>query len=310
MLADYCFVLLLCLLLSGIEKFPTITMISTLRHITTYRALEQAGAHLLNSDVINQDAGFANWINQDSQIDYHCDKAHTLSLYLHGGNRTTRTDCNVGYGHKGAICLLPENSDSSWSVNGGINLFHFYFSDKAIRRFVAKTHDIEPSLVQIPELVFYNDANLKKTMHQLIQAVSDESHLKKETSIVKLFNVLLSNCLTLNKKRYSSGGLSPSINRKLKEYMQDNLNQNISLKSLSSQVGLSEFHLQRMFKQTNGISPHDYLIEIRIDKIKSLLGSLPLSQLSVECGFSHQSHMQRTFKQRVGITPLQYLKSI
>ncbi len=283
-------------------------MFSALHNITTYQALEQAGAQLLYGHVFNQEIGFANWINKDSYIDYHCNKAHTLSLYLEGGYRTTRTDCSVGYGHKDAICLLPEDSDSSWFVSGDINLFHFYFSDKAIRRFVAKTYDIEPLTFNVPELTFCDDLNLKSSIHQLINTVNHESHLKKETAINKLFDALLS--LTLKRKRNYKGGLSPAINRQLKDYMYSHFSQTITLESLSSLAELSEFHLQRMFKQSNGISPHDYLMELRIEKVKSLLTKMPLSQISQECGFSHQSHMHRVFKQRVGITPLQYLNEL
>ena len=285
-------------------------MFSTLGQITTYNSLQQAGARLLYADVFNQDTGIANWINQDSQINYQCNKAHTLSLYIEGGYQTTRTDCNLGYGFKGAICLLPENSNSSWFVDGDINLFHFYFTDKVIRRFVAKTYDIEPLMIQMPELTFRSNSYLEKMIYMLFKSATDESHLKKEAAITNLFDTLLSSCLTIKNNYRPKGGLSPVMNRKIKDFIESHLNQNITLNKLSSVTGLSEFHLQRMFKQTNGITPHDYLMELRIEKAKSLFGKLSLSQISVECGFSHQSHMNRIFKQKTGITPLQYYSEL
>lgn len=76
---------------------------------------------------------------------------------------------------------------------------------------------------------------------------------------------------------------------------------------LSNQVHLSKYHLIRKFKDEYGLSPYQYYMNVRIEKIRQgLLLGQALSDLSYQLGFSDQSHMCNVFKRYMGITPTQY----
>jgi AraC family transcriptional regulator len=62
------------------------------------------------------------------------------------------------------------------------------------------------------------------------------------------------------------------------------------------------------FKQVMGISPHQYVIQQRIEKAKQYLRShkLSITEIALECGFANQSHLTKIFKEQTGITPKAY----
>lgn len=94
------------------------------------------------------------------------------------------------------------------------------------------------------------------------------------------------------------------------EYLLDNLSEKVSLHELSRIVGLSSFHLVRVFRQETGFPPHTFLINARIEKAKELLaGGWSIAQTAYETGFADQSHFTRYFKRTVGITPKTYVDS-
>ncbi|SMC97990.1 transcriptional regulator, AraC family [Desulfocicer vacuolatum DSM 3385] len=90
-------------------------------------------------------------------------------------------------------------------------------------------------------------------------------------------------------------------------YYHDNLDRDIRLKDLASQVGCTEFHLIRLFKDHKGLSPHAFLVQLRLEHARMLLEQgLDISMVALDSGFSDQSHLTRRFKSRYGITPHKY----
>jgi AraC-like DNA-binding protein len=104
------------------------------------------------------------------------------------------------------------------------------------------------------------------------------------------------------------GGLPPGALRRVKEYIDSNLGTNIDLAMLANIAGFSMFHFARAFKQSEGASPHRYLLDRRIDRAENLLvkTDLPISEIAITSGFSDQSHLARHFRQRVGVSPSTY----
>ena len=96
--------------------------------------------------------------------------------------------------------------------------------------------------------------------------------------------------------------------KKVKEYLNKNYEQEISLEMLSELTDISPFYLLRLFKKEVGSTPHIYLTQRRINKAKQFLTSGDsLSDVAYKTGFVDQSHFTNRFKNIVGITPGQYL---
>jgi transcriptional regulator GlxA family with amidase domain len=115
--------------------------------------------------------------------------------------------------------------------------------------------------------------------------------------------------LALSKSRPRiRGGLPPQALRRVREYVETHLDESISVDALARVAGLSMYHFARAFKQSEGLTPHDYLVRCRVRHAQNLLAStdLPLSEIALAAGFSDQSHCARRFRERVGISPSSY----
>lgn len=104
------------------------------------------------------------------------------------------------------------------------------------------------------------------------------------------------------------GGLSGHRLRHLLAFAADNCGRDLSLADLAREAGMSAFHFAREFKRATGMTPHQHLIKLRVERAKSLLAgsALPLSEVGLRAGFSHQSHFTRLFRRLTGTTPQLY----
>lgn len=94
---------------------------------------------------------------------------------------------------------------------------------------------------------------------------------------------------------------------KAMEYLQAHLGEKIPLRELARHSLLSPFHFQRLFKKTVGLTPKEFLLWLRVEKIKQLMtGSISLAKIAEETGFTDQSHLIRTFKKLTGTTPREF----
>lgn len=100
------------------------------------------------------------------------------------------------------------------------------------------------------------------------------------------------------------------INRSI-EYMRQNLSEKLSLQVLASFARMSVSHFTRVFRQETGLSPIDYLIDMRLEVACRLLlgGDLSLKQIAMDCGFSSPSHFSSSFQKKHKISPSGYLNA-
>ena len=96
------------------------------------------------------------------------------------------------------------------------------------------------------------------------------------------------------------------------DYINEYLSHDIKLMDLSALLDMSQFHFGRRFKQSMGVSPHQYLIGRRVERAKQLLKSsdLAIADIALQCGFNSQSHLGKSFRELTGVTPSRYRKSL
>jgi len=90
------------------------------------------------------------------------------------------------------------------------------------------------------------------------------------------------------------------------------LDDQLSLQSLAQESGYSRVHFVRMFRAATGRSPHNYLLNLRIERARELLSNpgLSLTDIALACGFSSHSHFTRVFRQFLGVTPSEYRRCL
>jgi AraC family transcriptional regulator len=103
-------------------------------------------------------------------------------------------------------------------------------------------------------------------------------------------------------------GLPPCRLRRVVEYINDNLTEDLTLAELAAVAGMNPHHFSRAFKQSAGCPPHRYVIKCRVERAKKLLedDSLSLVEVGLSVGFQNQSHFTTLFHRLTGVTPRTY----
>jgi AraC family transcriptional regulator len=107
---------------------------------------------------------------------------------------------------------------------------------------------------------------------------------------------------------FDASPLNVRTQARLFEFIEANLHRNLGLEELALQVGYGRGHFLKTFRATTGTSPHQYLLDRRVERAKALLRkrSTPLVEIATACGFSSQSHFTSEFRRRVGVSPARY----
>jgi AraC family transcriptional regulator len=104
---------------------------------------------------------------------------------------------------------------------------------------------------------------------------------------------------------YHNSNLPAYKLRRVTEYINDNLTENLTLAELAAVAGMNPHSFSRAFKQTTGTPPHRYVSNCRVERAKTLLADagLPLVEVGLSVGFQTQSHFTTLFHRLTGLTP-------
>jgi len=108
------------------------------------------------------------------------------------------------------------------------------------------------------------------------------------------------------------GGLSPSRLKKVAALVEARLGSELNLDEMARETGLSVFHFSRVFRQSTGMSPFQYVLKCRIERARELLLAphARIGDVAIECGFCDQAHFTRHFKRLTGATPAAFVRNI
>jgi AraC family transcriptional regulator len=95
--------------------------------------------------------------------------------------------------------------------------------------------------------------------------------------------------------------------RRVCDYIEENLDQDLSLRELAAAAGFSVPHFKVLFSQSAGLPVHRYVVERRVERARQLIlrGERSMSDIALEVGFSHQSHLTRCVQRVLGLVPTQ-----
>jgi AraC family transcriptional regulator len=104
------------------------------------------------------------------------------------------------------------------------------------------------------------------------------------------------------------GGLPGHRLRRVTEFIEENLENDLSLAEIARSADLSPYHFARSFKQTTGMTPIQFLMQRRIEHAKSMLtdSELPIAEIGLCAGFKNQSHFTTLFRKFTTMTPKAY----
>ena len=284
-------------------------------HQTNKCLSDRAGFTNIASETLIRGVSFKLWQVEPADIEYQYQDGHTLSLYLRGGETTYRSDNPQLKGATGKLCLMPKDHLSRWTSLKPIRIAHLYLPEQIIRQDAERCLDIDARFAELRDVTYQDDCLLRQAMVSLINALNNGARIDPLFAEEALNSV---SCRLLHHYRQSTQskwaqnkGLSLYQRKRMKTYIKENLSEKLTIELLAELIHLSPFHFARMFKESFGDSPANFIIRQRITLSKDLLRSnLDLCDIASECGFSHQSHFNNYFKKNVGVTPAVYRKLI
>lgn len=283
-----------------------------------YKAIEQLQQHktqLLDTVKLDSNMQMAMWYNDLDRVTV-CSNHHTLSLYTQGGYESYR-QTKSGWKNGGApnhFCLMPKDQESTWDIRGDLTFTHLYYTDQHLRNIAVKIWNKEPSNITLNEQNFINDPLISMIYRQVLLKCDwndSSNHLQLSSASNLLLNHLLQNYSnvqwTLPKVM---GGLAPHALNRLKDWIEHNLHLPLTIADLAEKIELSEYHFAHMFKQSVGLSPHQYVLKRRLTLSYDLIQQTQkeLTEIALICGFSSSSHFSARFKQYYGYSPSQLRK--
>ncbi len=151
--------------------------------------------------------------------------------------------------------------------------------------------------------------HLRKLLFRVFDSMKGETpttELNYSLDIYKIFTELLNPQSSKTKGEIS---YEDSVH-KVKEYILENLNESITVKSLAELVNMSSSHFSRIFKQQTGFSPYDYILISRLNRAKYLLQTtnMTIASIAYEVGFNSESNFIYFFTENEGISPGKFRK--
>jgi AraC family transcriptional regulator len=155
-------------------------------------------------------------------------------------------------------------------------------------------------------------------IEQIGRSIMSELAVEKAASRVFVEAASLTLAARLLQKHCDSGACA-SINlsadsldhtrlRRVLEYIEANIADDITLVDLAGIAGYSPFHFARKFTHAMGIPPHRYISRVRLENAMAELaaGTLSLAQIAFNAHFSSQASFTRAFHRATGTTPREY----
>ncbi|HEX8772581.1 MAG TPA: AraC family transcriptional regulator [Pyrinomonadaceae bacterium] len=244
---------------------------------------------------------------------------HVLSLQVAGRVRFWQkkgSRQSEGVSLPGQMSFSPAGLTQAMRLHSPVTVlnvrFEPYFFDRvATESFEARGGKVEPAPVlhaHDPRVAHIGAALMAET-----EAGFPSGRLYSESLATALTIHLFRSYSSVNlTHREYKGGLAGHRLRRIVEYINEHLEQDLSLTEIAAVAGMNPYHLSRAFKQDIGYTPHQYVLMRRIERAKALLAGTELSivEVGLKVGFQSQSHFTNTFRRLTGVTPNNFRRSL
>jgi len=166
-----------------------------------------------------------------------------------------------------------------------------------------------------PRLFFF-DRDLWETAQKLKAAAensdSDSPQYAQALSVALLHELVRLEKASMPASASARGGLATWQQRRVAEFIEEHLGDEVSLSDLAGLVRLSPFHFARAFKQSFGVPPHRYHVGRRMERAKDLLAvpALSVTEIGIDIGFRETSSFTAAFRKFTGHTPTDYRRHL
>jgi AraC-like DNA-binding protein/mannose-6-phosphate isomerase-like protein (cupin superfamily) len=213
---------------------------------------------------------------------------------------------------KGAIIKIASGETHTSGLSIGISPLKykvFYVPKKLMETTVENNFHEKIDTINFKEKVTY-DNSFYASFLEIHNDLFQNKYILHQKSLFDSLMISLMNKFTTKDLILQEKTIEPFYLKKIINYLATNFREQISLNDLSEISNRSSSQIIRSFKKHIGISPHSYLLNLRIIEAKKLLSKgSSISQVALELGFTDQSHLHRYFKRFNHITPYNFKNS-
>ncbi|MEO0771053.1 MAG: AraC family transcriptional regulator [Cyanobacteria bacterium J06649_4] len=231
--------------------------------------------------------------------------------YLHAQDGKTFT----GLYQRGEMLVTPANMPLFARWEGEEDTLHIRLTDEFVRNVARETVVGDCDRITLKPEFHARNPQIESISTMLLNELQQGS-LSNRLYIDSLSNILAVNLLRQHATTRPylptyEGGLPSRQLSQLLDYIDAHIDQEIKLADLAQLLDMSQFHFSRLFKQSLGVSPYQYLLQQRVERAKQLLKNTDrlITDIALICGFNSHSHLSKQFKQLTGMTPKAYRAS-
>jgi len=220
-------------------------------------------------------------------------------------------DCIVPSGRLSVVA--PEMSIKTSRRSGDNEILHAFVKRAIITEVAGELLDRDVKSFEIVTGFCLDDPCMALLLRSLGQALFEpagHADLKVEYLARALTAHVLRKCsnLTIHAEPAADAPLTNRQVRLVRNYIRDHLPSKIVLKDLASLLNLGQTSLMKRFRASFRQTPHQYIMEQRVNRARDLLerSNLPIADIAVLCGFADQTHLGVIFRRIVGVTPAEY----
>lgn len=207
---------------------------------------------------------------------------------------------------QGDVVVVPAGTTNQtrWDSAGGVIMLGFepaVFSSAIYETIEPEKVELAPHFATPDPLI----CQLGLTLKAELESNGLGSRLYAET-IANLLAVHLLHHYSIRKPviRDYTGGLPKYKLQQVIDYINAHLEESLGLEELAQVVQMSSGYFSRLFKQSTGLAPHQYLIQCRVNRAKYLLSrGNAIADVAYKVGFANQAHLNYHFKRLLGVTP-------
>lgn len=249
---------------------------------------------------------------------YHAVDDHLIILHLDGPVAVTRV-----MGKRparrviapGGLFILPGKHDFGVRLEGDLDTLHIYLRKQVVDDVAEDFGYGAADCIEILPSLGDHDLLIERL------ALSIQDSARNSDAAGTVYADYLAQALAARLLRQHStsahinplpqGGFTKVQLQRATDFMQAHLGDSLTLAELATATGLSPSHFARRFKVATGLPPHQFLMQLRVERAKRMLrGGTSIIEISLTCGFTHQEHMTRIFRRSVGMTPAAYRRSV
>jgi AraC family transcriptional regulator len=210
----------------------------------------------------------------------------------------------------GSFLLLPAGSNSRWIISQRpTQILELAVSAERLARIAHNGDDERPAAVPLPMMIGQQDVVIESIgracLFELLSPTRGTQMLLESYGIGLAVHLLRKYGEQQVEGVRDECAMSPFRLKRVLDFIEHNLEENLTMRDLAEEAGLSLYHFTRCFKQDTGYTPYRYIIERRIAKAKELISSsdMPLAQVALASGFGSQANFTSMFHRLVGMPP-------